>query len=110
MNKNKYYDYQDYINELKKVNMIRKSDIFNTSIDYETELWYSIDKYGESNLELNDIKKKTTPVTVNIGHNGEQKVMLDHYFQGHSYDNIIDLAWFLNRVPAHSIYREINIL
>ena len=109
-NENKYYDYQDYINELKNVNTIRKSDIFNTAIDYGTELWYSIDKYGESNLELNDIKKKTTPVTVNIGHNDEQKVMLDHYFQGHSYDNIIDLAWFLNRVPAHSIYREINIL
>ena len=26
-----------------------------------------------------------------------------------SYDNTIDLAWFLNRVPAHSIYRHVTI-
>ena len=110
IDKNKYYEYQDYINEVKNVNMLRKSDIFNTSMDCETELWFSPNKYGEGNLELNDIKKATTPIIVNIGHNDDQKLMLEHYFQGHSYDNIIDLAWFLNRVPAHSIYRQINII
>ena len=110
INKNKYYEYQDYINEVKNVNLLRKSDIFNTSMDCETELWFNPDKYGEGNLELNDIKKGTTPIIVKIGHNDDQKLMLEHYFQGHSYDNIIDLAWFLNRVPAHSIYRQINIL
>ena len=36
--------------------------------------------------------------------------MLDHYFKGHSQDNIIELAWLLNRVPARNMYRKIEII
>ena len=55
-NEDKYFEYQDYINEVIKVNNLRKSDIFNTSLDSETELWFDPKMYGEGNLELDSLK------------------------------------------------------
>jgi len=106
----RYNEYKDYLDEMKMVNFLRKTDIFNTSAIHKTRLWFNPSNYGEHNSELNNIKKEKAPFLVKISHDDNQIAMLDHYFMDHSQDNIIELAWLLNRLPARSIYRKIEII
>ena len=106
----KYNEYKDYLDEMKIVNSLRKTDIFNPLAIHKTRLWFNPSNYGEHNSELNNIKKEKSPFLVKISHDDNQIAMLDHYFKDHSQDNIIELAWLLNRVPARNMYRKIGII
>lgn len=100
--------YLEYLDEVKSINLLRKGDIFNTSLDSECKICFALENFRDGIASPQDLEKLTTPISVEIGHSPDQKIMLEHYFESHE-RNTIELAWLLNRVPARNMYRQINV-
>jgi radical SAM superfamily enzyme YgiQ (UPF0313 family) len=96
----------DFLDEVEQLNLMRKEDIFNTSLDTDFEVHFPVEDFLKADFTSSGLKSLDRPLKVRIEHSLEQKLMLDHYFENHAH-NTIELAWLLNRVPARNMYRSL---
>jgi len=104
----RHNDYLEYLDEVKSLSLLRKGDIFNTTLDGHFYISFAAKNFRDGIKSSDDLQKLDVPVRVDIEHSSDQKIMLSHYFESHE-RNTIELAWLLNRVPARNMYRGITV-
>lgn len=94
---------RDFLEDLLNLSMSRKIDLFS----WEAEFDVVTNFLPLSTSEGEQVpKRRGTPLLLHVTHSREQKDFLSKYFATHARDNIIELAWLLNRVPASNLYRQ----
>lgn len=99
----------DFLDEVKTVSLLRKGDIFNWRSDVTHALRFNPEILEGGGLSSNDMKLLDNSISVTVEHSDDQKKLLSHYFENHERDNIIELAWLLNRVPAGKLYKKLVV-
>lgn len=100
--------HQDFLKQLKKVCVARKADIFDTDREAEERFNYDFTKIDEPELSEDLFSRIEDGLDIKVAHAGEQKDFIDSYFKVHKKDAVLDVASLLNRVPAKTMYRQLE--
>ena len=101
--------YQDFMDQLKKLCTLRKQNIFNTDNEIIDSFDFDFSKIDQPEFTQKIFLRLNAGVSFKIDHTKEQKDFIDKYFRTHEKEKVLDIAFLLNRVPAKTMYRRLEI-